>query len=104
MVGRSSTSSRPRGADRPVRTAIIVINKNDRASCDGIGPVAAPAGARGRGRDVVVDASEGRFDELRDRFPKVRWIPYATDPRPTLDTSSAQRRRRADHTGHRGVH
>ena len=88
-----------------MRTAIIVINKNDPGIVQTVSALSQLRQVLADEAEiVVVDASEGRFDELRNRFPKVPLDPVRTDPRPTLDTSSAQRRRRADHTGHRGVH
>jgi GT2 family glycosyltransferase len=69
-----------------VRRAIIVINKSDPgvantlAALDGLPQVGA-----GEAEVIVVDASEGRFDELRERFARMRWIPFSPLPdRPSI--------------------
>jgi len=69
-----------------VRTAIIVINKSDAGVQDTIASLAAmPAMAAGDVEVIVVDASQGRFDHIRDRFGAVRWIPFTPLPgRPSI--------------------
>ena len=83
-----------------MRTAIIVINKNDPGIVLTLSALSQLRLVLAEEAEiVVVDASEGRFDELRDRFPKVRWIPFAPIPgRPSIPPSvtSASRRPRED--------
>jgi GT2 family glycosyltransferase len=69
-----------------VRTAIIVINKNDPGIVQTLSALSQLRQVLAEEAEiVVVDASEGRFDESRDRFPKVRWIPFAPIPgRPSI--------------------
>jgi GT2 family glycosyltransferase len=68
------------------RTAIIVINKSDPGIVDTLTSLDALARVRaGTAEVVVVDASEGRFDEVRERFPGVRWIDFMPLPgRPSI--------------------
>ena len=69
-----------------MRTAIIVINKNDPGIVQTVSALSQLRQVLADEAEiVVVDASEGRFDELRNRFPKVRWIPFAPIPgRPSI--------------------
>jgi GT2 family glycosyltransferase len=73
-----------------MRVAIIVINKNDPgviATLDALTQL--PATADGTAEVIVVDASKGRFDELRTRYPAVRWIAF--DPLPGRSSIPHQR-------------
>ena len=73
-----------------MRVSFVVINKDDPA-------VAATLTALGDQRaagvtateTVVVDASEGRLDAIRDAHPGVTWVPFA--PRPGKPTIAEQR-------------
>jgi GT2 family glycosyltransferase len=73
-----------------VRVSFVVINKDDPA-------VAATLTALGDPRaegvtateTVVVDASEGRLDAVRDAHPDVTWVPFT--PRPGKPTIAEQR-------------
>lgn len=61
-----------------MRVAVILINKND----DGVEQtveslVELPLVRAGEAEIIVVDASAGRFDHVRRRFPGVRWIDFA---------------------------
>lgn len=69
-----------------MRTAIIVINKNDPGIVQTLSALSQlPLVLAEEAEIVVVDASNGRFDELRDRFPNARWIPFAPLPgRPSI--------------------
>jgi GT2 family glycosyltransferase len=63
------------------RVAIIVINKDDpglELTLDALSALALVTA--GEAEIVVVDASEGRFDELRARLPSVRWEQFAPLP------------------------
>jgi GT2 family glycosyltransferase len=60
-----------------MRVAVILINKND----DGIertveSLVELPMVAAREAEIIVVDASAGRFEHVRRRFPDVRWIDF----------------------------
>jgi GT2 family glycosyltransferase len=74
------------------RTSVsyVVINKDDRgieATLDALRTAAD--GTDLDAQTVVVDASEGRLDDIRDRFPDVRWSAFA--PRPGKPTIPEQR-------------
>jgi GT2 family glycosyltransferase len=72
------------------RVAIIVINKNDpglERTLDVLSALALVTA--GDAEIVVVDASEGRFDELRSRLPAVRWQQFT----PLPDRSSIPQQR-----------
>lgn len=59
------------------RTAIIVINKSDPGIVDTLTALDTLAQVRaGTAEVIVVDASEGRFDRMRARFPRARWINF----------------------------
>jgi GT2 family glycosyltransferase len=69
-----------------VQVAIIVINKSDAGVEDTVASLTALAEVRrGDAEVIVVDASEGRFDHVRDRFPSVRWTAFTPIPgRPSI--------------------
>src|SRR5205085_8148196 len=79
LTGRRSMASAE-------RTAIIVINKSDPGIVDTLTSLdALPRVRAGTAEVIVVDASEGRFDEVRERFPRVRWIDFTPLPgRPSI--------------------
>ena len=55
--------------------SVVVISKNERGladTLDAIRPQAAAIGAE----IVVVDASDGRMNDIQARHPDVRWIPF----------------------------
>lgn len=57
--------------------SIVVISKDERGLDATLGAVQEQAAALGRPAEtVVVDASEGRLDDIRDRHPAVRWIAF----------------------------
>jgi glycosyltransferase involved in cell wall biosynthesis len=65
------------------KISIVVISKDEPALVETL--AALEAVSRGRDEDhgdgvetVVVDASAGRLDEIRDRFPATRWIAYVS--------------------------
>jgi GT2 family glycosyltransferase len=58
--------------------SVVVISKDERALDETLRDVTAQAAAHpGPVEVVVVDASDGRLDDIRDRHPGVRWIPFA---------------------------
>jgi GT2 family glycosyltransferase len=70
--------------------SFVVINKDDRgiaATLDALRDAAA--GTELDAETVVVDASEGRLDDIRDAFPEVQWTAFA--PRPGKPTIPEQR-------------
>lgn len=61
--------------------SIVVISKDERGLDDTLAEVTAQAGAlRDPTEVVVVDASEGRLDDIRDRHSSVRWIAFTQPP------------------------
>jgi GT2 family glycosyltransferase len=61
----------------PPRVSIIIINKNDRGVVGTIESLHRERAASAITAEViVVDASGGSLDDVRDRFTWVRWIPY----------------------------
>lgn len=77
-VTSRTASTRNRSA-RDLKVSVVVISKDEPAladTLDGLAPL----------RDdlldevVVIDASEGRLDTIRDRYPWVTWIPYSRRP------------------------
>jgi len=64
-----------------LKAAIVVINKNDEGVVDTLEALAGlPRVLAGEVEVILVDASEGRFDRLRARFPVVRWIEFTPIP------------------------
>jgi hypothetical protein len=61
-----------------MKLSFLIINKDDR----GIERTLAALGDEHE--VVVVDASEGRLDDVRDRFPRARWIPFVPTGKPTI--------------------
>ena len=58
--------------------SVVVISKDERGLDGTLAAVAAMAAALDPPAEVlVIDASEGRLDDIRDRHPSVRWIPFA---------------------------
>lgn len=58
--------------------SIVIISKDEPGLDETLQDVAAQADAfREDCEIVVVDASEGRLSEIRDRHPEVRWIDYS---------------------------
>lgn len=73
-----------------VSVSFVVINKDDpavEATLAALTTVEAPSVSATE--LVVVDASEGRLDHVRDAFPAARWIAFA--PRPGKKTIPEQR-------------
>jgi GT2 family glycosyltransferase len=69
----------------PPSIAFVVINKDDRGIADTLATLddlatASPYPAE----TIVVDASAGKLDDVRDRYPALRWIPFAPTKRPTI--------------------
>ncbi len=61
--------------------SVVVISKDERGLDGTLAAVSAQAAAlRPPAEVVVVDASEGRLDDIRDRHPAVRWIPFSRPP------------------------
>jgi GT2 family glycosyltransferase len=59
------------------RVSVVIINKDDRAVADTLAAlklVRSPLPFE----VVVVDASQGRLDDIAKAFPKVRWVPFAS--------------------------
>jgi GT2 family glycosyltransferase len=76
-------SSTLTSATRPARpggsVSVVVISKDEPALADTLDALEAPfPGSDPVVADeiVVVDASDGRLDSIRDAHPGVRWIPY----------------------------
>ena len=58
--------------------SVVVISKDERGLDGTLAAVCAQARTLGEPAEVVVvDASEGRLDDIRDRHPSVRWLPFA---------------------------
>jgi glycosyltransferase involved in cell wall biosynthesis len=74
--------------DSGVSTSVsfVVINKDDRGIESTLtGLERAVSDTRLDAETVVVDASEGRLEDIRQRFPAARWLPYAPTPgKPTI--------------------
>jgi hypothetical protein len=66
--------------------SFVIINKDDRGvegTLDGVRHAADAANLDAE--TVVVDASEGRLDDIRERFPSARWQAFAPTPgKPTI--------------------
>jgi hypothetical protein len=61
--------------------SFVVVNRDDRqveATLSALREVSSST--RHRTETVVVDASEGRLDDIRDRFPEVTWLPFTPQP------------------------
>lgn len=72
-------------ADSP-SASFIIINKDDRGVADTLRSLSATAASASlRAEIVVVDASEGRLDDVRDAHPEVRWVRFTPNPaKPTI--------------------
>jgi glycosyltransferase involved in cell wall biosynthesis len=73
------------------RVSILIINKDDRGLADTLAALTELAEVNaGEAEVLVVDASQGRLDDIRDRYAaSVRWIPY--DPIPGRSSIPQQR-------------
>jgi GT2 family glycosyltransferase len=61
--------------------SVVVISKDERALDGTLGDLAGQHIPDGEAVEVVVvDASEGRLDDVRDAHPGVRWIPFRRPP------------------------
>jgi glycosyltransferase involved in cell wall biosynthesis len=69
-----------------VRVSFVVINKDDAAVAETLTALEAQrADGVTATETVVVDASEGRLDAIRDAHPGVVWVPFAPQPgKPTI--------------------
>jgi GT2 family glycosyltransferase len=73
-----------------VRVSFVVINKDDRAVAATLTALRAQRAEDVTAAEtVVVDASEGRLDDIRDAHPDVVWVPFT--PRPGKPTIPEQR-------------
>ena len=61
--------------DHNLRTSTIVVNKNDEQVADTLEFLTSLEDVA-QVEVIVVDASQGRLDYLRQRFPKIRWFDY----------------------------
>jgi GT2 family glycosyltransferase len=74
----------------PQSAAIVIINKDDAGLADTLSAVSTVgANVAVTLETIVVDASEGRLDWIRDRFPEVRWLSFT--PRTDKPTIAEQR-------------
>jgi glycosyltransferase involved in cell wall biosynthesis len=66
--------------------SFVVINKDDRGVVDTLEALrATQADVVSTTETVVVDASEGRLDDVRERFPDAVWLPFTPQPaKPTI--------------------
>jgi GT2 family glycosyltransferase len=65
--------------------SFVVVNKDDRGIVETLETLERLAAETASDAEtIVVDASEGRLDDVRDRFPGVRWIPFPPKGRPTI--------------------
>jgi GT2 family glycosyltransferase len=65
--------------------SFLVVNKGDRGIADTLETLDRVASEPSYVTEtIVVDASAGRLDDVRDRFPSVRWIPFEPTGRPTI--------------------
>ena len=61
--------------------SVVIISKDERALDGTLADLAAVDRPAGEEVElVVVDASAGRLDDIRDAHPGVRWIPFARPP------------------------
>jgi GT2 family glycosyltransferase len=61
--------------------SVVVISKDERALDGTLGDLATQRAPDGDAVEVVVvDASDGRLDDVRDAHPGVRWIPFRRPP------------------------
>ncbi len=69
-----------------VSISLVIVNKDDRGIVDTLAALSRLNAEPGwKLETIVVDASGGRFDDVRRIFPKVRWIPFEADPiKPTI--------------------
>jgi glycosyltransferase involved in cell wall biosynthesis len=56
--------------------SIVIISKDELALGDTLAEVTEQASALQPTEVIVVDASQGRLDAIRDRFPAARWLAY----------------------------
>jgi GT2 family glycosyltransferase len=58
--------------------SLLIVNKGDRGVADTLEALRTmPADPAWTIETVVVDASDGRLDDVRRRFPEVAWFPFA---------------------------
>jgi GT2 family glycosyltransferase len=75
----------------------VIVNKNDRGVYDTL--QALERLEAGLEREIlVIDASEGRLDDIRERFPRVRWITF----RPSSDKPTIAEQRNVGIASSRG--
>jgi GT2 family glycosyltransferase len=57
--------------------SVVIINKNDRGVADTLSALQRVT-SRVPFEVVVIDASEGKLDDIAAQFPEVRWVPFAS--------------------------
>jgi glycosyltransferase involved in cell wall biosynthesis len=70
----------------PLSLSFVIVNKDDRgviATLEALQRLVIDPGWVAE--TLVVDASDGRLDDIRSRFPEVRWIPFTgSSEKPTI--------------------